>query len=455
MALSVRQTLASGIRQFTDHPQLWLTVTVAVAIFSSFLYVATIFISIAQDAEERLINVRVGAMQDAFQPLAREFLYEPEVLRFAMHDIAKNNPTIKDFFVIEKFALEGSESAWYTTISLMEEEEYTVFTGFDILLSLVSADPGNSYTIEEADGTERFFSTARAIVGSEGEVMGVIMTKQTLSEADLAISQSIARSIITLIVILLFLMLLFFKHARIVDYTVLYRRLKEVDTLKDDFISMASHELRTPLTSIRGYAELLREKNEINSDEGKQFLSRIDQSAEELDQLIADMLDVARLEQGRMKFAYTSCAPQSVIDEAIEVLSFSAKEKGLTLKSTGNATGTIKVDPTRLKQILINIIGNAVKYTQRGEVVVSTVQEAGKCIITISDTGVGMSAEAQKNIFKKFYRAPTDEVQSQVGTGLGLWITKQLVTTMKGSISVESIEGVGTHLLLSFPLEEK
>ncbi len=447
MPHSLIRTLREGVRQFTEHPQLFLTLLVAVAILSSYLFLAERFISIATDAQDRLINVRVGAMQDAFAPLASELLLSPDVLREHMRTIASQNQTIVEFSILEEVA----PQTWYTLVSLDIEKEYMPHEGHDIVLGLASNDPSNSYTTQEFEGGERYFRTARAVV-KDGEVQGVIVTRQSLSEADLQIAKSIRDASIMLGFILLFLMVLFFKHARIIDYTVLYKKLKELDQLKDDFISMTSHELRTPLTAIRGYVELLEQKNEVRTTEGKQFLGRINTSAEELDQLISDILDVTRLEQGRLSFTPSHISPHTIVEEVVTSLTFKAKEKGLSLTASFEQNATIFVDPIRLKQVMVNIIGNAVKYTNKGEIVVRVYTVNDRLLLRVSDTGIGMSAEAQKRIFEKFYRADSSDVQREVGTGLGLWITKQLVEKMNGTISVESIEGVGSHIVVSFPL---
>jgi len=245
---------------------------------------------------------------------------------------------------------------------------------------------------------------------------------------------------------------LFFRHARIIDYTALYKKLKEVDQLKDDFVSMASHELRTPLTVIRGYAENLRESGPVNENQ-EISLKRIDIATKQLDDLVNDMLDVSRIEQGRMKVELQEINPIANISEIVEGFVSLAEAKGIKMKFTHELQTDIKIniDPARFKQVLTNIIGNSVKYTKEGEIKINLKKIGEDLVIRVSDTGFGMSAEAQKNLFTKFYRIQTDETREVRGTGLGLWITKQIVEIMKGTITVESIEGVGSHFIISFP----
>ncbi len=451
MFATLQKALKSGMRQFIDHPQLWLTVVVAVSILFSYLYLADRFITIAQDAQDRLINVRVGALQDAFVPLA-ELLYvdSPDTLREHMANLQDLNATITDFFIAEK---RGDE--WFILISTNEEEERTQLRGFNLVLSLATTNPIHSFTIEEVRSGERFFRSARTFSGASLDKPVVLVTRQTLSQADKEIADSIRGGMIVLVAVLLFLLLLFFRHARIIDYTVLYKKLKEVDAMKDDFVSMASHELRAPLSAIRGYGEMLSDTKEITTDEGKKFLSRIDISAKQLDELISDILDVARLQQGRLEFDNKIMDPNSVITVAAESMRFRAEEKGLEIIFELQNGLHITADEKRLQQVVVNLVSNAIKYTPEGAVTLKTSVDGSLFVLRVSDTGLGMSSKVQDNLFGKFYRSDSEDVRAQKGAGLGLWITKQIVENMKGTIQVESIEGVGSHFIVRFPLITK
>jgi len=138
-------------------------------------------------------------------------------------------------------------------------------------------------------------------------------------------------------------------------------------------------------------------------------------------------------------------------------MSFQAKEKGLSLnfEVIENTNDLINVDKDKLKQVLINIIGNSIKYTNEGSVDVKISNKEDNLVISIKDTGIGMSAKEREHLFEKFYRIKNKKTQDVVGTGLGLWITKQIVEMMKGSIFVDSIEEVGTQVTIQFPLIKK
>jgi signal transduction histidine kinase len=449
--------LRKGVAKVIDNSQLLYTIGIAVLITGSFIFMAERFVGIANDAQERLINVRIGALQDGFVSFAGEKINDSDYLHTKIQGILKTNETIQKFTIVRQKSVLNEEIGDYTPTyeilaSNTKEEVGTNDPSAGFLYTLAVSDPGNSLTMPFVQNGERFFRTARAIM-HEGEVVGVVMTTQTLSLADIAIEESVRNSKILLFGIIVLIILLFLRHSKIVDYIDLYKKLKEVDQLKDDFISLASHELRTPLTIIRGYTEFVSGDTEL-SEKTKSYVTKIENSAKELDALVTDILDVSRIEQRRMSFALEKINPESIIREVVESFIISASEKGLTVSfDTTHITPVqyIQIDPKYLKQNLINLIGNAVKYTLKGEVVVRQYEEKNRVCIRISDTGIGMSEEERVRLFEKFYRVKTQETESIRGTGLGLWITAQMIKQMNGTISVESIKGVGSHFIISFP----
>ena len=448
-----------GIQKVTNNPQLIYTIVVAVLITGSFIFMAERFIGIANDAQERLVNVRIGSLQDAFVSFAGDKIADAPYLNTKIASIVTANETIKSFKVVVKKDFTDPNlgiipNSYVVIASNTPDEINKVDDQASFLYTLASSDPTNSMTVSLTDNGERLFKTARAIVDKSNNILGVVMTTQTLSLADIAIQSSITNSEVLLFVVVLLILLLFLRHSRIIDYMDLYKKLKGVDQLKDDFISMASHELRTPLTIIRGYAEFAREAPEL-TPETKDYILKIDSSTKELDSLVADILDVSRIEQGRMSFKLEKINPSEIIDKVVTSLAITAKEKGLNVsfdKSKIDEAQLINIDQDRLRQIMVNLAGNAVKYTLKGEVIVKQYQEKNRLYIMISDTGIGMTEEERVRLFEKFYRIRTTETENIRGTGLGLWITAQMIKEMNGNISVESIKGVGSHFIVSFPI---
>lgn len=438
-------SLKNTFNRLKKYPQLFWIIFVAAVIAISFTVVAQLFIGIAQDAQERLINVRIGSIQDSLSEFVVLKEDSREKIDSSIVNLMIQNPTILEFTFYTK------ENDQFKVFASSDKTKInTVAQDIPAAAQLALGDTRNSYTLEIQKPDERLFQTFRSLT-QEGKVIGLISTTQTLSQADLVVENNIRNGIIVFIFILILVMFLFFRHSKIIDYVSLYEELKSVDQLKDDFISMASHELKTPLAAIRGYSEYLTEATDI-PEEYKEYSRRIDVSSKQLALLVEDMLDVSKLQQGRMQFDMKKILVPDFIKNLLPDFEVLAKENKLKLvyEYDGLKFAHGMLDETRLRQILINIVGNAIKYTRQGEVKIKLSNVAENLEIRISDTGIGMTEDERKNLFEKFYRIRNEETKNIRGTGLGLWLTKQLIEKMDGTLSVESIKGVGTHVIVTF-----
>lgn len=448
-----RRYFVSGIAFLRDHPQVWFTALVGCVIVSAFIFVAFRFASIAHDAQEELVEVRIGSMLDSLVLFAPDVLPQPDVLRTRLAQLKEYNTTVDYFMIIAPHG----EGDWRIYVRDDGVREGTVFSpedpGVRYLYASAQGDPDNAYTLETSVDGERYYLTARAIQDPVGTVAALAVSGQRISEVDRLIAANIKRSMIVLVVVLILIMALFIRHARIIDYASLYKKQLEVDEMKDNFISMASHELKSPLTVIRGYIEFLREG--VPEEEKRvEYLRRIDVSASELRQLVDDILDVSRIEMGRLRFSPDYIQPYEVITEVCDMFVDSARTKDITLSLNVDAAAqgvTVRVDRGRFKQVMVNLVSNAIKYTLAGTVTIEQTHTPGRLEVSVRDTGVGMTSEEQAKLFGKFYRVEAQETKHVSGTGLGLWITRYIVEHMDGTISVESIKGEGSRFVVSFP----
>jgi len=230
------------------------------------------------------------------------------------------------------------------------------------------------------------------------------------------------------------------KHSKLVD------QLKE----KDLFSSMIAHEFRSPLTAIKGYASFLQESETLSKDEVR-FAANIHGSAERLVVLVSDFLEVSRLQSGKLKVEISEIDLRDILVSLTEDLKGLAENKNLKLVyQKGTKPILLKTDPTRMTQVLTNIVSNAIKYTDSGTVELECSQVPGEVTVRVKDTGMGISADDQQKLFAPFTRVGDVDSSSTTGTGLGMWITKQLVSLLNGTIGVESIKGIGTHIVITF-----
>ena len=234
-----------------------------------------------------------------------------------------------------------------------------------------------------------------------------------------------------------------------------YDELKELDKMKDEFISITSHELRTPMTSIQGYLWMLQEKGGELNEKQKRYLEKAQKGSARMISLINDMLDVSRVEQGRMELDAKPVELSTVIEEVLEELKVRAGKKGLKLEflSAGERIVKVKADEGKVRRVLRNLLDNALKFTEKGGVTVDAYEKGKFVKITVEDTGKGIAREDMPRLFKKFGRLESDFVTAAEagGTGLGLYISKALVEKMGGKIEVESEVGKGSTFSFTLP----
>ena len=221
---------------------------------------------------------------------------------------------------------------------------------------------------------------------------------------------------------------------------------------KSTFLANMSHEIRTPLNGILGFTELLRKGAADNDPEQqKEFYETIHASGNHLLNLINDILDISKVEAGQMTFERIEVSPSRMVSDAASMLRVRAQEKGLLLniEYQGKVPRTIHSDPARLRQILMNLVGNSIKFTEQGEVrvVAKLVELEGKPMMSfeVRDTGIGIAADKIEKIFEPFTQADSSVTRRFGGTGLGLSLCKQLSEGLGGTIGATSVEGEGSR----------
>jgi signal transduction histidine kinase/DNA-binding response OmpR family regulator len=224
---------------------------------------------------------------------------------------------------------------------------------------------------------------------------------------------------------------------------------------KSAFLANMSHEIRTPLNGILGFADVLLKSNDLSEAERNDYLKTITRSGRHLLGIINDILDLSKVEAGQMEFHSEPCAPHVLIADAISILRVRAHEKGIGLEHRweGLVPETIVTDPARFRQLLMNLIGNAIKFTDKGAVnVVARLQNdsaAPQLAVDVADTGIGIAPEFLGRIFEPFTQADQSITRRFGGTGLGLAISRQIVGILGGQISVKSQPGEGSTFTAS------
>ncbi len=229
---------------------------------------------------------------------------------------------------------------------------------------------------------------------------------------------------------------------------------EEANQAKSQFLANMSHELRTPLNAILGYTELILDDiyGEV-PEKSREVIERVSYNGRHLLGLINDVLDLAKIEAGRLSLSLGDYSMKEVIDTAMTSVESLAADKDLALNATVPPDLPVgRGDEQRLSQVLLNLLGNAIKFTDAGEISLHVSSSNGSFVVSVADTGPGISAADQKNIMDEFHQADASSTKEKGGTGLGLAISKRMIELHGGEIWVESILGKGSTFWFKIPI---
>lgn len=343
-------------------------------------------------------------------------------------------------------------------------------TGYTILASSTASEVGSAADnvlarsaweqkqpvaalIDLAERGSRAWRVVTPITGPDGRYTLLASVTVSAAAVEAAETRTLRISMVLLVVFVLIMVALLLNHLRFAGYADLFRRQKELDQLKDDFISIATHELKSPMSVIKGYISMVMEGDAGTVDQlGRETLQVAYDHTERLNRLVTDLLNVSRLQQGRTVYDLREVKLPTLIAPLVTDYSVKAKAKKMTVRYTPPADlPSVKADPDRVGEVMANLIDNAVKYSLKGSVTIAHSIDGGMVCTKVTDTGIGMTPEEQTRLFERFYRARNAETREIPGTGLGLWIIRQYIEQMGGTITLESAKGKGTSFTVSLP----
>lgn len=229
--------------------------------------------------------------------------------------------------------------------------------------------------------------------------------------------------------------------------------IRRLEKVRKDFVANASHELRTPITALKGFSETLLDGAMEDKEILKQFLEIMLEESTRLDQLVNDILELSKLEQRQVPIAYEEVAIKDAVLSTFKLMKQKADKKKVSLNLVEAEQVIIEADKDRLKQIIANLIDNAINYTQEnGTVTVVLKKTENEAFIIVKDDGIGIPDDELNRVFERFYRVDKGRSRNLGGTGLGLSIVKHLVENFNGTITVSSTVGLGTIFTVAFPL---
>lgn len=229
--------------------------------------------------------------------------------------------------------------------------------------------------------------------------------------------------------------------------------IRELEQMRKDFVANVSHELKTPITSIRGFAETLLDGELDNLETSREFLEIIYEESLRLQRLVADLLDLSRIESKKMKLEIEEIPVDDLIQSIVKTMEDQWRAKNQTLTVSIESPFFVRVDVDSFRQILINLLSNAIAYTpEGGKIQVCASKKGENWTLVVKDTGIGIPLRDQSRIFERFYRVDKDRSRDSGGTGLGLAIVKHLIDIYQGKIEVKSELGKGSAFYITIPV---
>ena len=419
-----------------------------------------ITVSRFQDNLDKTLQTKAVLAEDIIGIAAADYFSDPSVgastLQTKLTQIQKND---SDVTSIALFTFDSASNSYLPIVQVSQQPQdpQKELVAENARKFALSVDDAFAYLSNE-DGV-RYWNVAKAVREKDGTVDGILLMKLSLAQSDALVEKTIVQVYLLSIGAIIVVLLLVLNHLSLFAYEIRAKKLEEIDRMKDDFISMASHELKNPLTAIIGYSELLADtfenRDELDTIAAQKYLGNIDISVERLKVLVDDLLDVSRIEQNRLPVdnEVTQVAP--IISGIISEMKVLADQKKLELTNTAVGLPSVLADNDRIKQVLINLVSNAIKYTPAGKVEIQGRFDEKWVYITVADSGLGISREGMEQLFSKFYRVRTTQTLQIAGTGLGLWIAREIAQKMGGTLTVESVEGMGSHFTLKLKKSKK
>lgn len=308
--------------------------------------------------------------------------------------------------------------------------------------TLVKGEPGIRYYIGAPITTEDGHPI--------GTICAIDFTPREIAPEDVEALAALARQTISLLELRLYVLSLE-KSAQ--KQKLIEEKLRDATKAKSSFLANMSHEIRTPLTSIIGFSEMLKNSETADQTESKEAADSIYRNTTHLLQLVNDILDFSKVEANEVQIELLDFSLKSLVADISSFVGVRAQANGVDFRIVLNedVPASMHSDPTRLKQILFNLLGNALKFTKSGSITLTVERSGRDAIFSVRDTGIGISAEAQQNLFQPFMQAEESTTRKYGGTGLGLAISKKLSDLLRGTLTLDSLVDFGSCFTLTLP----
>lgn len=309
-------------------------------------------------------------------------------------------------------------------------------------------------TINTNTGSQQAWEVSTPLLSQDDRTTIAVVSSSVLTtDSDELIANVLQTSLFVLAGTIIIIVVLLLRHVRLLSYGQLLAKQKEINQTMGDFLSVATHELKAPMSIIKGYiSNVVEDTQPPLNESAKEQLGIALAQTDRLNGLVQDLLNVSRIEQGRVSYNLQPVVIDEVLSPIVKNYQVMANEKNIDISYEPNTALVVYADAGRVQEIFTNLIDNAIKYSLKGSVAITQRADSKHVVIAVRDTGIGIGPEERKRLFQRFYRIKNDETKDISGTGLGLWIIKQYVEAMSGTIEVDSMTGSGSEFTVSLPI---
>ena len=438
--------LQEGVREIRRYPQLQLSMLLVVLLPFAFLFAGHAFLDAGRSNQDYLQTQSIHTIHQSLHTLVQTTRNDVSQIQSAAAAIVEQND---EFAAVRVLIRQGD---MYVVVASSHRGEIDSVVPSEGVYNQSLGYQGETLHYQrELEGAPYLWSI-QASQPSPG------VTFVTETEYDLGPSQQIfmtgtLQAYLTLVAVFILIILIAYWHIRTTSYQDLYEYTRNVLHNRQRFTHMIAHELRAPLTAIRGYASMLQESNALNEKQSEQA-EQIQHSAERVLSIVAELLEVAQIQSGKIAVNTDTVDLAQLVTRSLNELRPLTKDKKITLSQAGVLQGAeVETDAKRVQQILINLVSNAIKYSDEGLIEIEIKHLHAGYELRVKDSGLGISAENQRKLFAPFFQVQEQKEYDALGVGLGMWITRQYIDVIGATVDVESIAGVGTHIVIAIPKE--
>ena len=440
----IADLLREGLRDIRRLSQLQLALLLVLLIPIVLLFSANTFLTAGTVNQDYLQQQSIHTIHQSLHTLMYGLADDVQILQSVVEGLPQEN---KELSHVRILSHQGEQYVVIASDQLNEVD--SVITDPDSYQYLSDLTTETVHELRDIEGAN-YWRSISTIADPLGRTM-VTETWYDRSMSEQVFLTGVIQAYIAIIVVFILIIGIAYWHIRSSNYYDLYNNARDILANQQRFAQMITHELSAPLTAVRGYASMLLENKDLTKEQQK-AATQIKRSSERALSIVVELLEITQIQSGRISVEVEDVDLSKLVTETLHELRPLTEGKEISLTQSGVLQdAVVESDPKRLQQILVNLVNNAIKYSERGRIEIEIRHLLRGYELRVKDTGLDISAENQRKLFAPFLRVQDQSKIDALGVGLGMWITRQYIDALGATVDIESIEGFGTHVVITVP----